>query len=358
VSGRTVVLTPGLEGADGLATLSRLVTRALAEPAGPSGPAPVRVLSLHDAPRATRSTSLDVRGAGGSRLGLVLAALREGARGAGPVHVVCLHLHLGPVALCLARPGSRLTMVLSGIEAWSPARRARALALRRSGRLVAISAHTAERFREANPWLGRRDIAVCHPGVLEPAAPAPAAVGGPRGFALIVGRMASAERYKGHDLLLDVWPRVMAEVPGAGLVVVGDGDDRARLEARARPLAASIRFTGRVSEAELARAYADCAFFVMPSRAEGFGLVYLEAMRAGKACVAGPGAPGELVEDGVTGLVVDPSEPEGLLKAVLRLFREPATREGMGRAGAVRVAREFTEAHFRRRFRAALGVPP
>jgi phosphatidylinositol alpha-1,6-mannosyltransferase len=162
--------------------------------------------------------------------------------------------------------------------------------------------------------------------------------------------MASEERYKGHDLLIDLWSRVSAEVPGARLVIAGDGDDRARLEAKAAPLGNIVNFLGRVPDETLVTLYRQCVFFVMPSRDEGFGLVFLEAMRAGKACIGAVGAAAEIIEDGVTGLVVDPGDPEEVFKAVVRLFREPDTRECMGQAGASRVAAQFTEAHFRRRF--------
>jgi phosphatidylinositol alpha-1,6-mannosyltransferase len=168
--------------------------------------------------------------------------------------------------------------------------------------------------------------------------------------------MDARERYKGHDVLLDVWPRVAAEVPGARMIVVGDGDDRPRLERRAAALDGQVTFAGRLPEPALARLYRDCTFFVMPSRGEGFGLVFLEAMRAGRACIGGVGAPAEVIEDGSTGFIVNPAAPAEVQAAVLRLFREPETRERMGRAGAERVAREFTEAHFRRRFRAILGL--
>ena len=117
-----------------------------------------------------------------------------------------------------------------------------------------------------------------------------------------------------------------------------------------------MRFLGRVSEEALEALYRDCAFFVMPSRDEGFGLVFLEAMRAGKACIGGAGAAAEVIEDGVTGLVVDATDEGEVEKAVVRLFLEPETRSRMGRAGAERLGRQFTEAHFRRRFRSILGL--
>ncbi len=174
------------------------------------------------------------------------------------------------------------------------------------------------------------------------------------GFALIVGRMAASERYKGHDLLVEVWPRLLAEVPDARLVVAGAGDDRARLEARAASLGSSIRFVGRVTEAGLDVLYRDCAFFVMPSTEEGFGLVFLEAMRAGRACVGAVGSASELIEDGVSGYVVDPSDPEALLKALVWLVQDPVLARRMGEAGRARCEREFNEEAFAARLLASL----
>jgi len=362
-AGRSLVLTPGATGADGIAEMSRLVVRALGSARGR-----VDVLSLVDPPGFAMgdhgAPGVRCIGAGGRKSRFVAAALR--ARLEGPRRrVVCLHLHLGAVARLVAGRGAPLATVLVGIEAWSPLRRGARGAVRRSDALVAISAHTARRFRSANPEFEARPIDVCTLAVRErdgagSAGPGGGASGAPRGgpFALIVGRMAAAERYKGHDLLIDLWPRVAAAVPGATLVIAGDGDDRARLETRAAACGGPVRFVGRVSDTALADLYRECAFFAMPSRDEGFGLVFLEAMRAGKACVGGMGAAAEVIADGVTGLVVEPDRPADVLAALLRLFREPDTRARMGRAGAVRVAREFTEAQFRRRFRALLGLPP
>jgi phosphatidylinositol alpha-1,6-mannosyltransferase len=329
---RYVVLTPGLEGADGVAALSRLVVRTVR---------PARVLVLNDG----------VRRPWGRKLRFVAMAFRLAVRRNRYTDVLCLHLHLGPVARLLAARQSRLTIFLLGIEAWKPLSRLQRMALARSHLILSISEHTARRFVQANPDFTARRVHVCHPAVREEVAGATR--DGPIStalFALIVARMAAEERYKGHDLLIDLWPRVSAEVPGARLVIAGDGDDRARLEAKAASLGGLVNFLGRASDETLATLYRQCTFFVMPSRDEGFGLVFLEAMRAGKACIGAVGAAAEIIEDGVTGLVVDPGDPEQVLKAVVRLFREPETRERMGQAGAARLTAQFTEAHFRRRF--------
>jgi len=353
---RAVVLTPGMAGADGISELSRLVVRALASAM------PLEVVSLGDTPRDLGDLHAPprVRGSGsrGRKLYWAGAALRAALTGARPAHVACLHLHLAGLGwLVAAARRSQLAVFLIGIEAWKPLTLIQRWALGHADVLIAISHHTARRFREANPALATRSVRVCHPGVREQSAEGDSELDEPDPFALIVGRMAAHERYKGHDLLLDMWPRVMAEVPHARLVVTGDGDDRGRLEAKAAALGDRVCFTGRVGAVTLAALYRRCGFFVMPSRDEGFGLVFLEAMRAGKACIGGVGAASEVIEDGVTGFVVNPGEPAEVLEAMLRLFREPETRDRMGRAGALRVAREFTEAHFGRRVRDLFGLP-
>ncbi len=355
-----LILTPGMAGADGIAALSRLVVRALTALQPES--LPLDIISLTDStvPACGRTAARLRFGAAGSKARFAAAALRA-ARHAGPTtRVICMHLHLSPVALPLVWRGARLTTILCGIEAWRPLHGMRRHALRRSDIVMAISEHTARGFQQANPGLPDCTVHVCHPALLDGETVGVPHHASPNSHptALIVGRLAAAERYKGHDLLLDIWPRVLAQLPEARLAIVGDGDDRARLQGRAAALRLldRVMFLGRVSDETLAALYRECTFFVMPSRNEGFGLVFLEAMRAGKACIGGVGAAAEIIEDGVTGVVVDPQFPEQVLGAVLRLFRESQTRERMGRAGAQRCAREFSEACFQQRFQLLLGV--
>jgi glycosyltransferase involved in cell wall biosynthesis len=337
-----LIVTPGLGGADGISVMSRLFARTLA---------PARVLSLADDEEARPPQGVGLIGARASRLRYVWQGMRRAWNGRRSV--VCLHLRLGFLARLLAWRGGQLTMVLVGIEAWRPLRGSERRALEQADRILAISAHTLQRFRAANPACAGLEVSVCHLGLGEAAATAPARDEASP-FALIVGRMASDERYKGHDLLLEVWPRVLAQCPEARLVMAGDGDDRARLERKAAEVGQAVRFTGRVREEELAALYRDCAFFVMPSREEGFGLVFLEAMRAGKACVGAVGAPSELIEDGVTGLVVDPEDGEQVVKAAVKLFQDPVLAGSLGEAGRERWRREFTEAAFARRLQGLL----
>jgi glycosyltransferase involved in cell wall biosynthesis len=116
----------------------------------------------------------------------------------------------------------------------------------------------------------------------------------------------------------------------------------------------AVRFLGRVDDDRLDELYRECRLFVMPSRDEGFGLVFLEAMRAGKPCIGGRGAASEIIEHGVTGLIVDPDSRHELMAALERLYSEPDTCRQFGAAGWERFRSTFTDDSFQARFRKAV----
>jgi phosphatidylinositol alpha-1,6-mannosyltransferase len=224
-------------------------------------------------------------------------------------------------------------------------------ALREATITLANSAHTAARVHEQHPDVRK-------PLVL-PLALLPAHDGGRVDGALvasvtprtivIAGRMSAGERYKGHDDLLEAWPTVLARRPDARLAIVGQGDDAKRLEAKsvALGLSGSVRFTGYVSDSTLDAMLARAAAFALPSRGEGFGLAYLRAMRAALPCIAGAddGAR-EVVEDGVTGLLVPQGDREALGQAVIVMLGDTVRRRMMGEAGKERFERHFTYDRF------------
>jgi glycosyltransferase involved in cell wall biosynthesis len=177
------------------------------------------------------------------------------------------------------------------------------------------------------------------------------------GFVLAVGRMSASERYKGQQELIEAWGLVTDRIPRARLVLVGDGDDRARLEALAahRGAAGAVVFAGAASAATLSELYARAALFALPSRAEGFGLVFGEAMAAGLPCVAlAEGAPAEIVVDGETGRLAAAAEPEPLAAAIVELLADAALAQRLGRAGRARYARSWSADAFERRLEPTL----
>jgi phosphatidylinositol alpha-1,6-mannosyltransferase len=368
---RVLIMAPSVTGADGISAVSRHVVKSLSlEQDHCTGK--VEVWSLSNGPTKAleeMAPGVRIRMAGGRKFEFASWGLKHAVKSAQATLVIVLHMGLAPVGLPLVARGARLVLFLHGIEVWRPLGTLRHVAFRKASLVMANSNYTIARFRAANPACAGRAIHVCHLGIpaqsrgaINDSACKRATIAPLRStsglFALIVGRMAAEERYKGHDLLLEIWPTVVATVPDATLLVAGDGDDRARLEAKAGELGLSerVRFLGRVSDEALTALYRDCAFFVMPSRHEGFGLVFLEAMQARKACIGALGAAAELIQDGLTGFLVDPDNPQQVLDAIVRLFREERLREEMGVAGAERVAREFSERQFQIRFRSLLGM--
>ncbi|MFZ0910913.1 MAG: glycosyltransferase family 4 protein, partial [Candidatus Acidiferrales bacterium] len=185
---------------------------------------------------------------------------------------------------------------------------------------------------------------------------------------LTVARTVKANRYKGHDVVLRALSRVAREFPNVAYVVVGGGDDLAHLEQLAEECGVrnNVIFPGDVSDAELPLFYNACDVFVMCSReersrrgllVEGFGLSFLEASACGKPIVAGrSGGVPEAVRDGVTGLLVNPIDPEAVAEGIVKLLKERKMAQHLGANGRQwiqdemnweRAAEEFQQAVLR-----------
>ncbi len=149
-------------------------------------------------------------------------------------------------------------------------------------------------------------------------------------------------REKCPDVLFDAWLR-LAELgaPPTGLIFVGETDSEyhevdkalaAAITARAADLGVGdrVRFTGPMANVESAYHAAD--IFVMPSSREAFGMVLVEAMASGLPVVASriEQVTDEIVDDGVTGILVEPRDPEALAEAILRVLRQPAEASRLG----------------------------
>ena len=247
------------------------------------------------------------------------------------------------------------------VEAWSAdLTPSRSSTLTDAAVVIANSRHTASRITAAHPYLQR--VQACPLGLMQEhphtGAPDRALLEAVSAHAvLIVGRVTSDERYKGHDQLLDAWPMVVAACPRAQLLVAGWGDDIPRLQEKAAALgiAQAVLFCGYVAEATLAALYQRVALYAMPSAREGFGLVYLEAMRAGVPCLGSTlDAAGDIIVDGETGYLVDRDDAVALAGAILSVLNDPGRRVAMGEAGRRRFKRDFTYERFRERLYAIL----
>jgi glycosyltransferase involved in cell wall biosynthesis len=169
--------------------------------------------------------------------------------------------------------------------------------------------------------------------------------GGPRdGSAPVIGFVGSFQEFHGADLLATMITRVARERPATRFLLVGDGDRAEAVRRAVQPLGDRVRMTGRVPHDAVPGLVAafdvgvlpDTAFYCSP-------LKVVEWMAAGRAIVA-PGYPslGDLVTDGVDGVLFAPRDPDALVRAVLALVDDPARRTALGRAARARAETRLT----------------
>lgn len=162
---------------------------------------------------------------------------------------------------------------------------------------------------------------------------------------LFVGRLAAV---KGVPLLLDAFASIAAKHPDAQLTIVGDGEDRDRLEAQARTLevADAVDFVGYQPQDAVASFLEEADMLVLPSFAEGVPVVLMEAMASRIPVIASrvAGVP-ELVQDGVVGFVIPPGDVETLSERMDQLLSDPDLCQRMGETGREIVSREFSIDH-------------
>jgi phosphatidylinositol alpha-1,6-mannosyltransferase len=296
------------------------------------------------------------------RVRYAASALRA-ARRLRPTVIFNGHLYHGPLALRLSRMlGAKLVSQLHGTEIWPELRPHHREALEQSDLILAVSRDTRarvlaktrvdpERVVVLNNTVGR-DFS---PGD-RAAARAKFALGG-EFVVLTVARLDAREGYKGHDRIIPLVARLRQDGMDVRYLVCGIGDDQPRLEGLAarHGITEHVRFLGKVPRCDLPDLYRAADLFALPSRGEGFGIAFLEAMASGTPAIglAVGGAP-DALGDGVLGLCVadedfEPSferavrgvrgEPDGLWRAVQARFGGDQFRER-----AVRIFQQLDQA--------------
>ena len=250
--------------------------------------------------------------------------------------VICGHVNLMWLAVLLnMKWRAPLVLMVYGIDVWKqPSRWAKSL-VQRADAIWSISEITSERM---NVWAGlARSRYVQLPNAIqldryglygnEAAVRERHNLVG-RTVLMTLARLPEFDRYKGVDEILECLPELRKSDPSIAYLVVGDGEDRPRLEAKAETLSVAehVRFVGYVDEAEKADYYRAGDLFVMPGRGEGFGFVFLEALACGVPCV-GSGIDGsrEALRDGLLGEIPDPRDHEQILAAIRRALLKPRT---------------------------------
>jgi asparagine synthase (glutamine-hydrolysing) len=329
--------------------------------------AALRVISANDTRLSAHSRGqgrVDFSGCGPRR-----SVLRKAGVGLAAVHavlafrpdaVVCGHINYAPLLWALRLVGApRFAMMAYGVEVWRPPWPARWFA-RQAGRVYAISRYTARKMEQ---WGVAPDRIRLLPGSVDGEVFRP--LGRPQRpgqVLLTVARLSRSDRAKGIDQVLAVLPRLRRRFPSVRYRIGGTGDDVPYLQALAERLgvADAVEFLGHVDDERLPECLSNADAFVMPSRGEGFGIAFLEALACGVP-VIGCGLEGsrDALMDGRLGLLIDPARDgalEDAITAVLGGTTSTDLRDGPYLRAAV--LEEFGVDRYRERVRHAMAPTP
>lgn len=332
-------------GASGIARVARLVARVLAHEAE-AGRLEARAVVLND-PEPVGDLALPIATARGSRPRFVaelhaLAATHD-AFAYDFAGMARAHPRLWP----LNRPH---LVWIHGIEIWEAARAEHLARARAAPLLLANSTFTRARANALHAGLAHAQVCWL---ATEEDVPGTGPSFAQEPCVLMMSRLDERGGYKGHRELIAAWPSVIARVPEARLLIAGDGPGRDAIEALVRecPARERIELLGFVPEADLAALYRRAWLFAMPSRGEGFGIAYIEAMRHGLAVIGSVhDAAREINVHGDTGYNVDLDDPSSLAELVARLLRDPQALRQLGERGRARWRAYFGYSAFAQRF--------
>jgi teichuronic acid biosynthesis glycosyltransferase TuaC len=210
--------------------------------------------------------------------------------------------------------------------------------------VICISGKVQEILRTGTP--AEMCSAIVHNGV-DPNLFSPNPAEGRKGDPEIL-TVGTLLRSKGHELVLRALGRISASFPQLRCRIIGEGPDRAVFEALVRDLGIGqqVRFVGRQSRSDVAEAMRRCSVFVLPSRNEGLGCVYLEAMSCGKPAVAcrGQGIE-EVIDHGKNGWLVPVEGLDQLVHGLSALLGSPELRAGIGAVARLTILEKLTLSH-------------
>ena len=267
---------------------------------------------------------------GNFRFGLILVSQLLKSK---PDLIICSHINFSPVAYIVQKIFKiPYWIIVYGVDAWAIKGILKAKALHDAQKIVSIGDYTklkliqeqglipdivdllpvtfdADRFYispKKSYLLNKYELSITQPVILT------------------VSRLDSAERYKGYDQIIKALPQIKTEVPDVHYILVGKGNDKSRIEKLIHDLnlEACVTLTGFIPDEELCDHYNLCDVFAMPSKGEGFGIVYLEALACGKPTLGGnqDGAIDALCQ-GELGALVDPDNIDEIAHTLVQILQ-------------------------------------
>jgi glycosyltransferase involved in cell wall biosynthesis len=251
-----------------------------------------------------------------------------------PTLIVCGHVGFSSVCLVISKIiGVPYVTLAHGVEVWGMGR-AKRISLAFSKKILAVSRYTRQRILDQIPGCTASRVSV-FPNTFDSDrfCPSPKSRDLMRRLGLVdtdlivlsVSRLSSSEGAKGCDKVISGIKGLSTRFPNLKYIACGSGDDLPRLRAVARDagLLDKVIFPGFIPDALLPDYYNLCDLFVLPSKKEGFGIVFLEALGCGKPVVAGnkDGSVDALL-DGELGLLIDPDSADAVTEAILKVLNK------------------------------------
>jgi glycosyltransferase involved in cell wall biosynthesis len=251
-----------------------------------------------------------------------------------PQLIMVNHLNFAVAAYGLKRlTGVPYWIAVYGMECWNVQKPALQNALRHADKIISISGYTRDRLLQEQNLDPSQFLLL--PCTLEAhrwsIAPKPSHLLARYGLKpeqpviLTVSRLAGVGRYKGYDRILEALPQIREVIPDVHYILAGKGDDRPRIEQLITQLQLQdcVTLAGFVPDEELGDYYNLCDVFAMPSKREGFGIVYIEALACGKPVLGGnrDGAIDALCH-GELGVLVDPDDTHAIAKALIEILQK------------------------------------
>jgi phosphatidylinositol alpha-1,6-mannosyltransferase len=290
---------------------------------------------------------------GASRLQTILEVLKLRKQ---PEIVLVWHLGLLKLIPFLRKSPAKLALFLHGVETWKTHGWLTRKLLNRVDVFFSNSEFTWQEFIRHNANFSDKQQVQVSLGVGDALGTVQTSPHDPPA-ALMISRLATSEDYKGHREVIRAWPAILETHPRAELWIAGEGDLQNELEQLvvSLNLTAHIKFLGRVSEDHKQELLAQSHCLLMPSRGEGFGIVYLEAMRYGRPCLVSTLDAGrEVVNPPEAGLAANPENQPELVQAITRLLTAGPEWERWSEQSRQRYEQNYTAERFQKRLLAAL----
>ncbi len=251
--------------------------------------------------------------------------------------IIIGHINLAVVGILIKRlyPSKKIILIAHGIEVWEPLSRAKKMLLHQADVILAVSNFTRQKMVTVQK-LENKNITI-FPNTIDPFFAIPTYFYdstrlndrygiGPQDVVLFtLARVSSTEKYKGYDVVLECLPEVLAKYPNVRYVIGGkyDTKEKERIDKLIAELKLehAVKVIGFIKDDELVAHYQMSDLFIMPSRKEGFGIVFIEAMACGLPVIAGNiDGSTDALRNGELGTLVDPLNKEEICRELCYFF--------------------------------------